>query len=77
MIAGGFFGESVFEVGEETGDLDEVALRLANNSSYESERKFDSFAGWFPKFIYCLVAGMMIIQILQGFAMVYGGAATF
>ena len=58
----------VWVLGEETGDLDDVAERLANRFSESAEHRLILFAQWLPKIIYALVSVFIIIQVFKGYA---------
>jgi type II secretory pathway component PulF len=55
----------MWKVGEETGRLDDVSKKLANNYSEQAEFWFAEFTRWFPRFVYLLICIMMIIMILK------------
>ncbi len=61
------FRES-WQVGEETGDLDDVAQRLAQNTAEKAEWTFEQLAFWLPRLIYFGVLALMAIRVLQGYA---------
>jgi MSHA biogenesis protein MshG len=64
---------SVWEVGEETGDLDESAWRLGNMHAENAEMRFTAIAQWVPRIIYVIVACYMVYHIFQGYSKIYGG----
>ena len=55
----------MWKTGEETGRLDDVTKRLANNYSEQAEFWFAEFTRWFPRFVYCLICIVLIIMIFQ------------
>ena len=55
----------MWKTGEETGMLDDVTKRLANNYSEQAELWFAEFARWFPRFVYFLICLVLIYMILQ------------
>ncbi len=55
----------MWKVGEETGRLDDVSKRLADNYSEQAELWFAEFTRWFPRFVYFLICIMLIFMILQ------------
>jgi type II secretory pathway component PulF len=55
----------MWKVGEETGQLDEVTKRLANNYSEQADFWFAQFTCWFPRFIYLLICLVLIYMIFQ------------
>ena len=71
LMSAGFSKKLPFDVvemwktGEETGRLDDMSKRLANNYSEQAEFWFAEFTRWFPRFVYLLICIMLIIMILQ------------
>jgi type IV pilus assembly protein PilC len=61
----------MWKVGEETGTLDEVTRRLAEQSGYAAEFWFAEFARWFPRFVYFLICVLMIYFIFLLFSQIY------
>ena len=55
----------MWKTGEETGRLDDVSKRLADNYSEQAEFWFAEFTRWLPRFVYLLICIMMIIMILK------------
>ena len=64
---------AVWEVGEETGDLDESAARLGRIYGENAQRGFEAVAVWIPRLVYFAVCAMMVYAILTGFTKIYGG----
>ena len=60
----------IWRVGEETGNLDDVTKRLADNNAEAAEFWLNEFARWLPRLVYCLVCLLMIYYVFKGFAMV-------
>jgi type IV pilus assembly protein PilC len=60
----------IWRVGEETGKLDDVTKRLADNNAEAAEFWFNEFARWLPRLIYCLVSLLMIYYIFVNFSKV-------
>ncbi len=56
---------NIWQVAEETGRLDEVTLRLANNYGQSAEFWFAEFAAWLPRVVYFLVCLIIIALILM------------
>ncbi len=56
----------LWAIGEETGQTDTVAKKLADQNKEESFRYFTLFAEWLPKVVYLFVCLMMIGMILRG-----------
>jgi type IV pilus assembly protein PilC len=55
----------MWKIGEETGTLDNVSRRLAENNAESAESWFHEFARWMPRFVYLLVCLMMIFYIFR------------
>jgi len=55
----------MWKTGEETGRLDDISKRLAENYSEQAELWFAEFSRWFPRFVYFLICVMLILMILQ------------
>ena len=62
----------VWEVGEESGELDESARRLGKMHADNAEMRFTLIAQWTPRIIYAIVACVMIYHIFKGFSRIYG-----
>ncbi|MHC4464852.1 MAG: type II secretion system F family protein, partial [Planctomycetota bacterium] len=60
----------IWRVGEESGKLDDVTKRLADDNAEAAEFWFNEFARWLPRVIYFLVALLMIYYILVNFSQV-------
>jgi type II secretory pathway component PulF len=71
MLPGEFFG--IWLVGEESGDLDDSAKRLADMHAYNAETRFNTIAQWTPRLVYGIVCVVMIYYIFQGYSKIYGG----
>ena len=64
----------LWQIGEETGELDKTVDRIAAAAQDRADRYFTLFAQWLPKVVYfaaLLVAGYMVLQLGT---QVYGGA---
>ena len=55
----------MWKTGEETGRLDDISKRLADNYSEQAELWFAEFSRWFPRFVYFLICIMMIFMIFK------------
>ena len=62
----------MWKIGEETGQLDDITLRLANNYSEQADFWFAQFTCWFPRFIYFLICIMLIFMILNLAGSIWG-----
>lgn len=70
-LPGEFFG--IWQVGEESGDLDDAARRLGDNHAYNAEVRFTTIAEWTPRIIYGIICGVMIYYVFKGYSQIYGG----
>lgn len=68
---------AVWEVGEETGSLDESALRLGRIYADNAERGFQAVSVWVPRLVYFIVSGVMAYFIIKGFMSLYGNLGGF
>lgn len=64
----------MWKVGEETGNLDEVTKRLAQQNTEAAEFWFAEFVRWFPRFVYLLFALLMIYYVFKGYSRIYSFA---
>ena len=62
----------MWKVGEETGQLDDVTRRLANNYSEQADFWFAQFTCWFPRFIYLLICILLIFMIFDLAGQIWG-----
>ena len=62
----------MWKTGEETGRLDDVSKRLADNYSEQAELWFAEFTRWFPRFVYFLICIMLIIMIFNLAGSIWG-----
>jgi len=62
----------MWKLGEETGQLDEVTKRLANNYSEQADFWFGQFTYWFPRFVYFLICIVLIYMILSLAGQIWG-----
>jgi type IV pilus assembly protein PilC len=58
----------LWETGEETGNLDDVCLKLYDKTSELSAYWLNLFVAWLPKVVYAMVCMYIIYQIGKGFA---------
>jgi MSHA biogenesis protein MshG len=61
----------VWEVGEESGELDESARRLGDMHADNAEMRFTLIAQWTPRIIYAIVGCVMIYYIFKGYSRIY------
>ncbi len=62
----------LFQIGEETGELDRTASKIAEIAGDRADLMFTEFSKWFPRVVYAVVAGIMIYMIGQIFQSIYG-----
>jgi type IV pilus assembly protein PilC len=62
----------MWKIGEETGQLDDVTKRLANNYSEQADFWFAQFTCWFPRFVYFLICLVLIRMIFTLAGQVWG-----
>jgi type II secretory pathway component PulF len=71
LMSEGFSNKLPFElvemwkIGEETGMLDDISRRLADNYSEQADFWFAEFTRWFPRFIYLLICLVLIYMIFN------------
>jgi len=56
---------NLWEVGEESGELDEVTARLARMTAESAETRFTELAKWLPRIMYFFIMGIMVYLILK------------
>jgi type IV pilus assembly protein PilC len=61
----------MWKVGEETGTLDDVTRRLAQQNAEAAEFWLAEFVRWFPRFVYFLVCLLMIYFVFVGYSRIY------
>ncbi len=78
LISAGFSSKlppdllSIWQVGEDTGKLDEAAERLADEFSEVAELLFTELAKWMPRLVYFGICIVMAFQIIKGWRAIYG-----
>jgi len=63
---------NVWQVGEESGELDNATWHLAKMHTDNSEMRFKIIAEWVPRMIYAIVSGVIIYYIIKAAGMIYG-----
>lgn len=63
---------AAWEVGEQSGKLDEVTRRLAAITGESALLRFRTLATWLPRIVYFLVALRLAVAVLQGYGALYG-----
>ena len=61
-----------WQVGEESGKLEDVTLRLADNAGEQAELLFTELAKWLPRVVYFFICLWMVVKIFQGFSLIWG-----
>ncbi len=56
---------NIWQTGEEIGELDRMADKIAEISGDRAELLFTEFARWLPRLIYAMVCVVLIMQILK------------
>ena len=56
---------NIWQTGEEIGELDKMADKIAEISGDRAELLFTEFARWLPRLLYAMICILMIIQILK------------
>lgn len=54
----------LWQIGEETGELDKTANKVAEIAGDRADLCFTEFARWFPRLIYFIIAIMIIMMIM-------------
>lgn len=67
----------LWQIGEETGELDKTVDKIAEISANRSTLYFNEFARWFPILIYFIIMGMMAYMIFMLAAQVYGNLDSY
>lgn len=67
---------ALWNVGEQTGDLDRTTSKLAQLHAERAEMWFAAFAYWFPWFIYGLISLVLIYFIFKFYTMLYSSIGS-
>jgi type II secretory pathway component PulF len=67
----------LFQIGEETGDLDKTVSKIAEISGDRADLLFTQFAFWMPWFVYACIAAIMIVIIFRFYGQLYGNLLNF
>lgn len=62
---------AAWRTGEETGELDNVVWKLAEDSGYRAEEIFKQIAKWVPIIVYWMVCAYIIYMGLKGVATIF------
>jgi type II secretory pathway component PulF len=64
---------NLWEVGEESGELDKTSRKLSDMYLESSQRWYKEFASWMPKLVYFGILIYLVILVLRNAASVLGG----
>jgi type II secretory pathway component PulF len=67
----------LWQIGEESGELDKTVGKIAEISADRSELYFRGFARGFPIVVYFIIMGMMAYMIFSMVGQVYGNLDSF
>jgi type II secretory pathway component PulF len=67
----------LFEIGEETGELDKTAEKIAEIAGDRADLLFTEFARWLPRIIYFIIMGYLAMRVLGLWQQVYSSAGAF
>ena len=62
----------LFQIGEETGDLEKTVSKVADISADRADLMFTEFTRWLPRIIYFAIMGYLAYRVLSLAPMVYG-----
>lgn len=69
--------QSLWQIGEETGELTRTVDKIAEISSDKAELYFTEFAKWFPRLVYLFICLWMISQIFSFYSGYYSSIPEF
>jgi type II secretory pathway component PulF len=67
----------LWRIGEETGELDKMADKVAEIAADRADLFFTAFASGFPKVIYFTIMGILAVIVLWYAMQVYGNLYQF
>ena len=76
MVSDGFSPQlpteflELWQVAEQTGELDRIIQKLADTSGESAEFLFNQIAQWLPRLVYAMVCIVIIIQIFRNAGMI-------
>ncbi|HPD48004.1 MAG TPA: type II secretion system F family protein [Anaerohalosphaeraceae bacterium] len=62
----------IWQVGEESGNLDDVTARLARMTAESAEFRIAQLAQWLPRIVYLLIMIILACQVFRGYAHITG-----
>lgn len=63
---------NLWQVGEDSGELDNATRRLADLYAERAEMRFTMISRVFPWIVYFIVAAVMVYYIFKGYSQIYG-----
>ncbi len=67
----------LWQVGEETGDLDKATAKVAEISADRADLCFNLFAQWLPRVVYFIIMGILAAMVLRMGSQMYGNLDAF
>lgn len=67
----------LWQIGEESGELDKVAAKVADVSGDRADLFFKAFATGFPKVVYFAIMIVLVMMVLRTWNDVYGNLGNF
>ncbi|MHC4519391.1 MAG: type II secretion system F family protein [Planctomycetota bacterium] len=67
----------LWQIGEETGELDKIAGKVADLAGDRADLFFTEFSRWLPRIIYFAIMAFLAYRVLLLWGQVYGGLTTF
>jgi len=67
----------LWQIGEETGDLDKSVAKVAELSADRADLYFNLFAQWLPRIVYFVIMGIIAAMVLRMGSQVYGNLDAF
>ncbi|MHC4524203.1 MAG: type II secretion system F family protein [Planctomycetota bacterium] len=61
---------ALWEVGEESGELDQSTWRLGDMHAQNAEFKFNLIAEWVPRLIYFIILGLLVYAVIYAISMI-------
>jgi len=62
---------NLWEVGEDSGELDNTALHMGQNYAYTAEFLLTDFVKWLAKIAYAFVCAIILFKVFQGYAKIF------
>ena len=68
---------NLWQVGEESGELDKTVDKIAEISGERAELFFTEFATWFPRIVYFIIMISMAIAVIRGYMNIYSNILNY